>query len=521
VIKRLSDRPAAVFVLVYSWKIVLFLISAQPVSSNDSFFYDGPAVNLLLHGRYANPSLALALPISGNELFCAYPPLYQFALLGWMAMVGSSVISAMAFHLVLFGIYLLLLLAIFRRLKFPLAAIHIAGLFLLIITFHDRPDSLAHVFGISAVYALVRSRRSLSGDATGASKTSWPWTWVMALLAVLGIATGLQIGLIYLMLLWLGMLATTVVFKERFPFAPMIASLLIPAGLVALVLLRFPHIVTGFLEHARQTPALTGWRRPEFTELLKMLRNLSAVLLASILLPWLFKNRRVAAPAGLEGVWLFTSICTAVALAVIGASMVLLTANYVFFAAYLQPLVVAGCLTLAASIATPQVLKKLRWAFVLLAALGSIRAVGMSTWGLACARDVSYFSALRQVRHELEARDTNRQAIVFSSAYLYEAARHRDFQWIHCDWLAPVQRGQPNSDRTALLALKPAKLILTQFDFYRRYEGLVKELQSRPDLVEVRITNAARLPPPDSIRSMQKVVQHISWAPVMVTFSWK
>ena len=123
----------------------MLVFSAQPVPSNDAFFYDGPVVNLLLHGKYANPALAEALPISGTEVFCAYPPLYQLLLLGWMGLFGTSALSAMVLHLVLFGICALLLLAIFRRLKIPELAGSSAGAFLLVITFHDRPDSLANV----------------------------------------------------------------------------------------------------------------------------------------------------------------------------------------------------------------------------------------------------------------------------------------------------------------------------------------------------------------------------------------
>src|SRR6266446_3274867 len=118
-IKRLLTWPGLTFVLVFAWKLLLVILSAQPVPSNDSFFYDGPVVNFLLNGKYVNPSLALALPISGTEVFCAYPPLYQAALLGWMSLFGTSAISAMALQLVLFGLYMLVLLAIFRRLKLP------------------------------------------------------------------------------------------------------------------------------------------------------------------------------------------------------------------------------------------------------------------------------------------------------------------------------------------------------------------------------------------------------------------
>src|SRR5260370_8208976 len=80
--KRFFARGGAVFALVFAWKVALLVFTAQPVPSNDSFFYDGPVVNYLLHGIYANPSLALALPISATEVFCAYPPFYQVPLLG-------------------------------------------------------------------------------------------------------------------------------------------------------------------------------------------------------------------------------------------------------------------------------------------------------------------------------------------------------------------------------------------------------------------------------------------------------
>src|SRR6185312_11397441 len=146
-----------VFGLVFCWKIALLVFTAQPIPSNDAFFYDGAVVNYLQNGGYYNPSLVLALPTSGSQVFCAYPPLYMVVLLGWMAMFGTSVISAMVLHLVLFGIYALILLAIFRRLQTPIWCVVIAGVYLLLITFHDRPDSLAYVFGMGAIYAWIRS----------------------------------------------------------------------------------------------------------------------------------------------------------------------------------------------------------------------------------------------------------------------------------------------------------------------------------------------------------------------------
>ena len=163
---RLVERPGLVFALVFAWKVALLIFTAQPVPANDSFFYDGPVVNFLLHGTYANPSLGLVLPISGHEVFSAYPPLYQLVLCGWMSVFGTSALSAMWLHVLLFGLYELIVLAIFRRLQTPATCVNLAGLFLLAVTFHDRPDSLAHVFGLAAVYACVRSRRSLSGKGS-------------------------------------------------------------------------------------------------------------------------------------------------------------------------------------------------------------------------------------------------------------------------------------------------------------------------------------------------------------------
>ena len=155
--RRLAAIPGITFALVLVWKVALLLFTAQPVPANDSFFYDGPVVNYLLHGKYCNPSLALVLPISGNEVFCAYPPLYQVALLGWMSLFGTSALSAMWLHLLLFAGYALVLLKILQRLKTPSVGVNLAGLFLFSITFHDRPDSLAHLFGVLVIYAVVRS----------------------------------------------------------------------------------------------------------------------------------------------------------------------------------------------------------------------------------------------------------------------------------------------------------------------------------------------------------------------------
>ena len=535
--KGIFTRPGAVFAVIFLWKLALLVFAALPVPSNDSFFYDGPVVNLLLHGRYANPALARALPISGTEMYCAYPPLYQAVLLGWMALFGASALSAMALHFVLFGGYMLILLAIFRRLRAPGWAVGVAGAFLLVITFDDRPDSLAHIFGIAAVYAWVRSGTARAGRTR--------WTWAMAGCAILGLATSVQIGGLYCLLLWIGVVAQSILGREKFPYAPMAAMVAVPAGLVGLVALGFPRVWAGFMEHARQTPSLTGWRWPRPDEVLKILRNAPGILAAAAWLGWLCRSapasretgtarstpaHAVVSPALEEdaardlsglGLALVTSAATLAALAIIGASLFLLTPNSVLFVGPLQPLIVGGCLgLLAARYSGGAWLRAQVWLFVGLAAIGSIRAVGMTTWGAACAADAGYPSALRRVRSELNGCAPG-AAVVLSSAYLYEAARHKELRWVHSDWMEPARRHQASDDWAGLLALKPARLILTQFDYYRRYQPLLAQLKMRPGLAEVQIVNTAKLPAPDSIRLLRKVLQHISWAPVVVTVSWK
>ena len=72
----------------------------------------------------------------------------------------------------------------------------------------------------------------------------------------------------------------------------------------------------------------------------------------------------------------------------------------------------------------------------------------------------------------------------------------------------------------AIKERRPSRLLLTQFDYYRRYERIVSQfLRERGD-VEVQITNTARVQPSDALPSMRKVIQHISWAPVIVEFTW-
>lgn len=527
----LSGNAGLVFVLVFAWKILLLVFAALPPPSNDSFFYDGAVVNLLLHGKYCNPSLANALPISGTQVFSAYPPLYQLALLPWMGVFGTSVQSAMTFHLVLFGAYTIVLYAIFRQLNVTGWAAAVGGLFLFGITFHDRPDSLTHVFGLTSLYAWVRWEKGLIAGSGGRG-----WAWAAAIAAVLAPCTSIQIGGLYCVVFLLATVIRHVRNGMPLPWPQLAFFVLVPICLVGLVVFGFPLLWAGFLEHARQTPSLTGLRIPRPDEILKLVRNVPGILAVSVL--WMLwrgsHSREDSPPRRLLNE--LTMACLAGALFILGAAMVVLTPNSVSFTAYLQPLIVAGFLAIRFGTATEKggertqaidsATSRSRFCspacygliFVLAAALTAIRAVGLSTWGLACALDCGHRKSIWLAQSNMA--DAAGDTVVLSSAYLYAAAPSKSVRWVHCDWIGPAVREQETGDWSALLNLRPTRLMLTQFDYYRRFQPLLEKLSARPDLAQVEFVNSARLPTPDSIPALRRVLQHISWAPVIVTIRW-
>jgi len=510
--------PSLVFGLVLLWKIALLVFTVQPVPGNDAFFYDGPVVNYLLHGKYVNPALAMTLPISGSEVFSAYPPLYQAALFVWMRLFGTSAVSAMVFHVVLFGLYSVVVIAILNRLCVPAWCNHMASLFMLVLTFHDRPDSLAHVLGMLGVLGLVRYRTA----AVPKQRSNRPGSlWFMAACAILCTCTSLQIGAVYLCVIWLATLAAWLFRHCRPALAPITTMLVTPCVLVCVVALFFPKLWAGFVEHARVTPSMMGLHMPSLTDLLKICRTVPGVLVAGLLLVWLWYTRRIPKGAELGETWLitFASVVTGLMIAVV--CMFFWSANMVLMGAYLQPLAVACVLAALTTVLTKDTLRRMVFpVFGAAALLGAIRAIGMSTWGVACAVDMDYSRALDIVRTEL-AELPRQGPVVLSSAYLYEAAKYRDLNCVHSDWVGKFVRGKQNQELGWLLELKPPKLILTQFDYYRRYESVLSRLKNSGVEVEVIVVNTAKVRAPDSYCLWRRVIQHISWAPVIVELSWR
>lgn len=556
--RRLAESFGLVLALVFAWKLGLLVFTAQPVPANDAFFYDGPVVNHLLHGKFINPSLAMVLPISSGEVFSAYPPLYHVALLGWMSVFGTSALSAMWLHMMLFGIYALILLGLFRELKVPAIGASLASLFLLSITFHDRPDSLAHVFGMAALYSWVRgwrgAGRHLPINASGV------WSGTAAASVVLTLATSLQIGAFYGLLIWLVWLGGRLLAGPPLPLAAMAATVIIPVGLIVFVKLACPQLWAGFLEHAQLTPSATGLRLPQFVEVLKVIRTVPGVLAVAGGLIWMGRRGRSLFHQS-DAITILLVSAIATALAVILASLFAVTANMVQIANYLQPVIVGAFLTVMGRTTWDRRSRRIdeseveggdsglpphvggymsvqlcaenegssrlaggspRWTtavLLVLVLLVSVRMLGMSTWGVACALDMSYAATMQHLRQELDATPSG-STVVASSAYLYEIARRDNLRWIHSDWPGETAGFHANWERDALIELKPAKLIITQFDYYRRYQRVLEDLGRTSGLVEIKVHNTAHVNPPDASRRMQKVIQHVSWAPVVVELVW-
>lgn len=345
------------------------------------------------------------------------------------------------------------------------------------------------------------------------------WAWLTMLSVVLALCTSLQLGGVYFCVIWLLTVLNFYVRSERFPIAPLVGTILIPLGLILLVKFGYPRLWAGFQEHAAQTPAVGGLRFPRLDDCLKAIRTVPGVFGIALLtfVIWLKRGRQVLGE--------LTKIVLLVALvssaAIFGICMVALgylTPNYALSAAYLQPLVVAGFLAAIAGEVAFQA-RRIAWIgmFVALAGLGAVRAIGMSTWGLVCATEVGHTQAIQMIQSSLNE-TPSRTMVAVSAAYLYEAARHKNIRAIHSDWLAPGRHPEHLVD--LIIRERPVKLLLTQFDYYRHFVGPVAQLQRRPDLVDVSIKNVARTPPPDASVRLQKVVQHISWAPVIVEFKW-
>jgi hypothetical protein len=145
----------------------------------------------------------------------------------------------------------------------------------------------------------------------------------------------------------------------------------------------------------------------------------------------------------------------------------------------------------------------------------------MTTWGAACAWKNSYPQTHATLRAEFAPFAKTDSAVVISSAYLYTALEADVKNPVQADWFFDRANWTNNADINGLIALRPAKLVLVQFDYYRAFVALLEQLRQKPELVEIKVRDLAAVRTPDSVPALQRVVQHISWAPVIVDLEWK
>ncbi len=308
--------------------------------------------------------------------------------------------------------------------------------------------------------------------------------------------------------------------RKLYWFAPYIAASIL-FGIIAFSIAKMePLWWAGFMESAKQQSVVTsGLHAPHGTDLIKLGREMPVFLLGlAVLLPVIKRQREIFAS---QSGWLALSAGIFVmGWVLLAASMTLLSPNYVKYAIFTQVILAAGLFALAQK-HFPERERLLRTVLVGCVLLVSVRAVGMTTWGAACAWKNSHRSAQAIVQTELEPYTTSERPVLVSSAFLYQATGMGVKNAINSDWYFDHAHWVTNTEMDALIQLQPRKMVLTQFDFYRGLEVPVSQLQQHPGLVEIRVRNLAVFPVPDACRSLQRVVQNISWAPVIVDLDWK
>jgi hypothetical protein len=252
----------------------------------------------------------------------------------------------------------------------------------------------------------------------------------------------------------------------------------------------------------------------------KIIRNLPAVLLVmgGLLLMSRYseafrQQARTSRPLRLIGSGCLAALC------LMAGSMFVLTPFTVFNIFYQQPVLVGGFLAILAATGWPGLKgQRLLYGLFFLALLQvSIRAIGISTWGVWCARDVSYTQATTRINQELDTLSAG-EIIFASGAHLYGIANRTNITWLHANW--PLPTNLANWQITALEHHHPAKLILTPIDYYMTYEPALRQMQQTRSDVQIRIITLTKIPPPEATPLTGKLLQYLSWAPIIVDISW-
>lgn len=505
-------NPFHLLGLVLAWRVALLVFTAQPIPANDAYIFDGGVANWLHGGRYVIPCMSVAYPISSGQIFSLYPPVYQLPLWLWMFVFGTSAPAAMAMHLIFFATAATLTVRICQEFFPKLNAVALPALLLFAINFNDRPEDLAHVFGLTS---LLLVGRQISG--TGSSRGRAAGIVVALFLALY---TSIIVGTFYF---GAGFLACATAWcwgtRHWIYFLPYVVTTLLFAAVTATIARVEPLWWHGFLENATKQSAVGGFHLPHFLDLVKLVRNTPVFLVTLGLLPWLLSRCRQL-PAD-QRPWLYlTAGIFTMGWMLLLVNMTLLSPDYVFYVLFSQVLLATGLLALAKTFspAANVWLRRLLWGCVLLV---SVRAIGMSTWGAACAWKNSYAGAQTVLHRELTPFVNSPAPVVISSQFLYGAQIIGVTHPIHSDWYYDRALTAPDADWDGFLRLRPTRLLLGQFDYYRSYLPLLARLRQHPELVTVNVRDCAQVRPPDAIPALARVVQHISWAPVIVDLEWK
>ena len=510
-VKFILRNPFCVLGIVVLWRVLMLVFSAQPIPANDAAFFDGAMVNWFLHGHYFNPGLSVVFPISGHQVYAAYPPLYQGALWVWMKLFGASVISAMALHVALFAVASFLALTMVKKF-FPAAANYaLVPLLLFAMTFDDRPEGLAHCFGLCSLL--------LAGKII-ADGFNWRRGMLLALALLAALYTSVIVAALYFGTGFIALAVGWLRQRKVIWFAPYFSAAILFAVIAFAIASTKPLWWAGFQENARQTPVLAiGFRRPDLLEILKLIRTAPVFLLGIAMLPLVWARRRqiLANPES----WLALVVGIFVTgWGLLVADMTLLAANYVGYVLFLQILLAAGLLALGETF-FPAWRTRLQVVLLGCVLLVSVRAMGLTTWGVACAAKNSYPQTHEVLLREFAPFAKTNTAVIMSSAYLYTALEANVQNPIHSDWFFDRANWTNNADLNGLVAAQPGKLVLVQFDYYRAFAPLLERLSREQPQVKITVRDLALVRTPDSIPSLQRVVQHISWAPVIVDLDWK
>jgi hypothetical protein len=515
---KLSWRtPCFVLGIVVLWRVALLFFTGQPIPANDAYIFDGGMINWLQHGHYVNPCIEVGYPISSGQVFSIYPPIYQIALLLWMPVFGFSTMSIIAMHVTLFAVAACLVLALTRKFFPGETNYAVIALLLFGITFNDRPEDLAHIFGLTSLWLVTRQlsqpRPHLRRNAVGLTLALLLTLYTSVIVGAFYFGAGFLTGAAA----WFSQPKNGRTELALRVFSPFFAAALLFFAGVGLVIETHPLWWQGFLENGRKQSVMGGFHLPHQLELIKLIRTTPVFLVALGALPLVMARRRqlTAAPWLCLVAGVFT-----MGIALLFLTMTLIAPDYVNYVIYAQILLAAGLLALTGKL-FPTHQRCVRLLLLGCVLLVSIRALGMTTWGAACAWKNSYWHSQAQLRAELKPFADSNAPVVLSSAFLYGAAQLGVRHPIHSDWYYDRALTSPTADFEGIVKLHPSKLVLTQFDYYRAFIPLLAKLQQHPELVTIRVRDESAVRTPDASPKLQRVVQHISWAPVIVDLDWK